>query len=471
MSVSTLASFEYLERLPGTTFRRLYQQPSTSLAIFRRMLPHLAKTFVMALLYMPKPLPLTVLDQWVQPKSKKQKDQALSLLSRLHIVDITALSREDPQTVALTKNFGASLRLALTGGGNHQSFGVPSSDHIAPHVDIDFLDTHARIQWEGILHYMVNTVTSGSGRDGNGPANSVKALLDAGKLVTRGRSIGITQAGFSFLLQEANAQVWTLLLLWIENAESMGMDSVDVLSFLFMLGSLELGRAYSTKTLTNAQQGMLANLIDLGLIYLPPSAPTQFFPTRLATTLTSDASALRTVAAGFDAASKSAASQKGFIIIETNYRLYAYTNSPLQIAVLSLFTKLNTRYPNMVSGRVSRDSIRTAIAHGITSDQIITYLSTHAHPQLVKASSASHGGPVLPPTVVDQIRLWQLENERMKAVPGFLMKDFETQKEYEGCAKYAEEVGVLVWKSDAKRMFFVTRVEQLRDYFKAKKIR
>lgn len=371
----------------------------------------------------------------------------------------------------MTKNFGASLRLALTGGGNHQSFGVPSSDHIAPHVDIDFLDTHARIQWEGILHYMVNTVTSGSGRDGNGPANSVKALLDAGKLVTRGRSIGITQAGFSFLLQEANAQVWTLLLLWIENAESMGMDSVEVLSFLFMLGSLELGRAYSTKTLTDAQQGMLANLIDLGLIYLPPSAPTQFFPTRLATTLTSDASALRTVSAGFDAASKSAASQKGFIIIETNYRLYAYTNSPLQIAVLSLFTKLNTRYPNMVSGRVSRDSIRTAIAHGITSDQIITYLSTHAHPQLVKASSASHGGPVLPPTVVDQIRLWQLENERMKAVPGFLMKDFETQKEYEGCAKYAEEVGVLVWKSDAKRMFFVTRVEQLRDYFKAKKIR
>jgi hypothetical protein len=44
MSVSTLASFEYLERLPGTTFRRLYQQPSTALAIFRRMLPHLGMT-------------------------------------------------------------------------------------------------------------------------------------------------------------------------------------------------------------------------------------------------------------------------------------------------------------------------------------------------------------------------------------------------------------------------------------------
>ena len=41
MSVSSLRSFEYLEGLPGTTFKRLYKQPSTALAIFRRMLPHL----------------------------------------------------------------------------------------------------------------------------------------------------------------------------------------------------------------------------------------------------------------------------------------------------------------------------------------------------------------------------------------------------------------------------------------------
>lgn len=34
---------DFLERLPGTTFRRLYQQPSTAFAIFRRMLPHLGR--------------------------------------------------------------------------------------------------------------------------------------------------------------------------------------------------------------------------------------------------------------------------------------------------------------------------------------------------------------------------------------------------------------------------------------------
>jgi transcription initiation factor TFIIH subunit 4 len=251
----------------------------------------------------------------------------------------------------------------------------------------------------------------------------------------------------------------------------MEMDSVDVLSFLFMLGSLELGRAYSITTLTESQNQMLGNLVDFGLVYIPPSTSTQFFPTRLATTLTSDASALRSVSAGFDAALTAATGSKGFIIIETNYRLYAYTSSPLQIAVLSLFTKLSTRYPNMVSGRITRDSIRQAISHGITSDQIISYLSTHAHPQLLKASTAQRGGPVLPPTVVDQIRLWQIENERMKATPGFLFRDFEGQKEYEGCVRYADEIGVLVWKSDAKRMFFVTRHEQLRDYIKSRKMK
>lgn len=71
MSASPPSIFEYLERLPGTTFRRLYQEPSTALAIFRRMLPQLGKSFVMAMLYMVKPFPLADLDLWVSPNTKR----------------------------------------------------------------------------------------------------------------------------------------------------------------------------------------------------------------------------------------------------------------------------------------------------------------------------------------------------------------------------------------------------------------
>ncbi|POS86208.1 transcription factor Tfb2 [Erysiphe pulchra] len=468
MTVSTLASFEYLERLPGTTFRKLYLQPSTALAVFRRMLPHLAKSFVMALLYMTKPLLLSDLDLWVQPKSQREREKCLSLLTRLHIVSITAPTKDSPQTIALTVNFGASLRMALTGGGEHQSFGVPSNTFNIDSINEAFLDDLAKNQWEKILHYVVNSVGQNRQDANESPAETVKHLLQRGNLVSREKygGGGITQAGFSFLLQEVNAQVWTLLLLWIENSESYSFDSVEALSLLFMLGSLECGQAYSDSNLTEKQQEMLSYLSSFGLIYLP-STSRIFYPTRLATTLTSDASALRSVSDGFDAACR-INGVKGFIIIETNYRVYAYTNSPLQIAVLALFTKFNSRYPNMVAGKITRESVARAISHGITSDQIISYLGTHAHPQLVKSATLK-GGPVLPPTVVDQIRLWQIESERMKATSGFLFRDFESQKEYESCVRYADEIGVLVWRSEVKKMFFVTRHEQLRDFIKSRK--
>lgn len=393
------------------------------------------------------------------------------LLGRLHMVQNVAASNKEPAALVLTKNFETSLKLALTGGGDHQSFGVPSSNAATEDVGLGFLDDYARQQWEGILHYVVNSASDGMQQVGDGPTSTVKALLETGKLVerrSRHGGVGITQAGFSFLLQAVNTQVWTLLLIWIENAESTGLDSVDVLSFLFMLGSLDLGRAYSTATLTKTQQIMLNQLIDFGLIYVPPKDRTKFYPTRLATTLTSDAAGLRSMSAGFDNANAVSAStgSKGFIIIETNYRLYAYTSSPLQIAVLALFTRLSTRFPNMVSGRVTRDSIRRAIDHGITADQIVSYMSTHAHPQMKNKFSY-----ILPPTVVDQIKLWQYENERMEATPGFLFQDFATQQEYEGTRRYADEIGVLVWHSDAKRKFFVTRHEQLREYIKSRKMK
>jgi transcription initiation factor TFIIH subunit 4 len=132
--------------------------------------------------------------------------------------------KDGPQVVALTENFATSLRLALTGGGDHQSFGVPSSDLVAT-VDSSFLDNYSRDKWEGILHYVVNSVGERSRQEaqGHGPATAVKQLLEAGDLVTKGRYSGggITQAGFGFLLQEVNAQVWTLLLLWIENADKV----------------------------------------------------------------------------------------------------------------------------------------------------------------------------------------------------------------------------------------------------------
>lgn len=52
----------------------------------------------------------------------------------------------------------------------------------------------------------------------------------------------ITSKGFQFLLEDVNTQLWNILLRYMTMAEEREMDLVEVLAFLFMLGSLELGR-------------------------------------------------------------------------------------------------------------------------------------------------------------------------------------------------------------------------------------
>ena len=404
----------------------------------------------------------------------------MSILGRLHILSSTTTS-DHVRAYIVTDPFSSSLRKALTGSDKQHSFGVPSTVLDETPMTITGLDEYARRQWEGVLGYMVGTNTLGIQKENVTLSRGVKQLLQACHLVeVRDRRVEITQEGFAFVLQDVNTQVWHILILYVENAEAIGMDSVEVLSFLFLLSSLELGQSYEKQHLTPTQLRTLADLTDFGIVYQhsPASESTRFYPTRLATTLTSDSMALGSPISGTFAPSGTSATDQqgaGFIIIETNYRLYAYTSSPLQISLIALFTTLKFRFPNLVTGKLTRQSIRRAVEMGITADQIISYLTTHAHPQMRRfhatkstSNKAGDSPSVLPPTVVDQIRLWQLERDRIKATTGFLFKDFSTLAEFEAPCRYAEEIGVLVWKSERRRMFFVTRHEQVAAFLRSK---
>lgn len=88
MGDSILQSWEYLETLPGTQFYRLYKSPSSALAIFRKRLSNLGKSFcdqrtrivsdnpeakllVMTLLYLPRPMPVKQLELFVKEGSRR----------------------------------------------------------------------------------------------------------------------------------------------------------------------------------------------------------------------------------------------------------------------------------------------------------------------------------------------------------------------------------------------------------------
>ncbi|KJX94424.1 RNA polymerase II transcription factor B subunit 2 like protein [Zymoseptoria brevis] len=474
-SPSATTALDYLESLPGLTFAKLYAQPSTALAVFRRMLPHLAKTVVMSMLYLPGPMRAADLEAWFKSdvQSGQERERSVSVLVRLKVLVEEQAGGGAGLQYRLSEAFAKGLRCALTGAvgkgdAGKGSFGVACSAEEDEDVNVKFLDDFARRQWEAILYYVVGSANSGLSGDLEISAGT-KRLLQQGNFVqikSGGKQRLITQAGFTFLLEEVNAQVWSLAVVYLRVCEDLQMDPVDVLSFLFTLGSLELGIPYSTSNLTPTQQHMLDDLQDFGLIYRSSPTATAYYPTRLATTLTSDAPALpNNTSSSSTTTAATESNEKGYIILETNYRLYAYTSSPLQISILSLFSTLHTRYPNLITAKITKSSIASAISQSITSDQIITYLSTHAHPVL-RRQAAIMSAPILPPTVVDQIRLWQIEGERMTTWKGFYIRDVGGWEEYVKAVEYAEALGVLRQRFDAKRSFFVGRMDQMAGYFK-----
>lgn len=89
-------------------------------------------------------------------------------------------------------------------------------------MTIPELDEFARKQWEGVLGYMVGSTGIDLADEGVTLSPGVKTLLEMGRLVeARGRRAEITQDGFAFILQEVNAQVWTILILYLQNAEAV----------------------------------------------------------------------------------------------------------------------------------------------------------------------------------------------------------------------------------------------------------
>lgn len=153
---------------------------------------------------------------------------------------------------------------------------------------------------------------------------------------------------------------------------------------------------------------------------------------------------------------------KGYIIVETNYRVYAYTDSKLQVSLLALFTELLYRFPNVTVGVITRDSIRQALRGGITARQIISYLEQHAHTKMIEAATSNptdslRNSSVLPPTVVDQIKLWENERNRFSFIDGVVYNQFLSEADFNTLRDYASSIDVLLWQNERTRTMVVTK--------------
>lgn len=181
----------------------------------------------------------------------RSRDQSLNILLRLKVLE-ESRNEQGRRAYVLSKSFTKSLRSALTGGGNHRSFGVPSNTPDDKPVTIDFLDTFARGQWEAILYYVVGSADAGLASNVI-ISGGTKQLLEGGGFVhARGKNTYITQTGFSFLLQEVNAQIWTLLIEYLKLAENVRLFIPSACSSLTQSSSKWTLSTFSHSSLPSA---------------------------------------------------------------------------------------------------------------------------------------------------------------------------------------------------------------------------
>ncbi|CAG9832663.1 unnamed protein product [Diabrotica balteata] len=431
--------YDYLKSRPSNVLEKLYNHPTICLAVYRE-LPDLARQYVIRLLFVEQPVPQAVVASWGSQTFSKEHTYATKVLAELTLWQEAAIPGGLLGWI-LSPMFKRNLKIALLGGG--KAWSMSSALEVDSKArDVAFLDTYSQERWECVLHYMV-----GSQQQEGISADAVRILLHAG-LMKRDEDDGtlvITRQGFQFLLLDRQAQVWHFLLQYLDTVEERGLNLVECLTFLFQLSFSTLGKDYSTEGMSPGLLIFLQHLREFGLVYQRKRKAGRFYPTRLALNITSSQNKVT--------ADIEEDRPKGYIVVETNYRVYAYTDSNLQVALIALFTELMYRFPNLVVGVITRDSIRQALKGGITADQVIGFLKQHAHPQMLDAEAKQP----LPPTVVDQIKLWELERNRLTYNEGVLYSQFLSQADFNVLKEYTESNGVLIWCNKEKRTLVINK--------------
>ncbi|KAJ2948759.1 hypothetical protein O0L34_g8019 [Tuta absoluta] len=439
---------EYLKSRSAQFLETLYNYPTICLAVYRE-LPELARHFVIRLLFVEQPVPQAVVASWVSQAHAKEQSKACETLSELSVWQEAPIPGGLPGWI-LAQSFKKNLKVALLGGGRPWSMSS-SLEPDGKARDVAFLDDYARERWECVLHYMV-----GSAQTEGISADAVRILLHAG-LMTRDADDGsavITRAGFQFLLLSTAKQVWLFLQHYLHTAEKRSLSAAECLAFLYQLSFSTLGKDYSTEGMSNNMLVFLQHLREFGLVYQRKRKAGRFYPTRLALNILCVKDGAPIVAP----LENQQPQQQGYIVVETNYRVYAYTQTNLQVALLGLFTELFYRFPNLVVGVLTRESVRQALRGGITAEQIIHYLEQHCHPQMLKSDTGGvRSSFVLPPTVVDQVKLWESERNRFTYTEGVVYNQFLSQADFVVLRDYAKQQAVLTWQHERSRTMVVTR--------------
>ncbi|CAN6689831.1 unnamed protein product [Malus baccata var. baccata] len=423
--------------LPAMKLDKLYENAFICEAILRS-LPPLAKKYVLQMLSIEVPVTAKSMEEWVLPDGVSKHRVAIDRLIQLRIFTET-VDRKREATYTVNPIFQTNLKKLLVHGVVLPREPMPSNITVRL-PSLEDLEAFALEQWECFLLQLINS--SQIERPSN-ISSSMMKTFQRGLLSQRDREAPrLTESGFQFLLMDTNAQLWYIMREYISNSEERGLDSADLISFLLELSFHVTGEAYNINTLNERQKNIVKDLADLGLIKLQQGRKDSWFiPTKLATNLSVSLT---------DSSSR----KQGFVVVETNFRLYAYSTSKLHCEILRLFSRVEYQLPNLIVGAITKESLYSAFENGITADQIISFLQQNAHPRVAERV------PSVPENVTDQIRLWETDLNRVEMTLAYYYDEFPTRDLLEGTSDFARGYNALLWEEpDSKKMRLVVKAE------------
>ncbi|EYC04056.1 hypothetical protein Y032_0090g2390 [Ancylostoma ceylanicum] len=458
--IGTLSSsgnlfLDYVCTLSAEDRSFLYAQPACALFVFR-MLPSVSQQVVIKMIWNSN-----VSASMSHDTSKIELESSQKLLLKLGLV--TSGDRLHP-------SFRQSYLRAIMLGTQKCSKINPVEVDAKRRQNEKELGKKAGERWECILRYLALP----SDKNMNSVSSTTRELFSAAGFTSDNdgsADLEITSAGFQFLLLSPVQQLWTYMIEYLKLETSKGRDIRPIIDLLIRVilcvvigGDLSNTAFEINSDWTEEQTTLVMHMRELGLIFIRKRKDGVFFLTPLLLNLCTGASDDEN--AGY--IRRMDERRSGNIIVETNFRLYAYTSSSLQLAILSTFTEMTYRFNDMSVGILTRESVRRALQVGITASQIISFLRANAHKQCLAT-----GGPLncLPVTVADQIRLWEDERKRLTFTEATLYSAFEGEPEFIGVRDFSLREGILLWADSDKKLVIVSDEghEKVRAWWKANK--
>jgi transcription initiation factor TFIIH subunit 4 len=183
----------------------------------------------------------------------------------------------------------------------------------------------------------------------------------------------------------------------------------------------------------------------------------------------SDASSAAALTASVSASAPGGGSgdeeSEGFIIVETSFKVVAFTRSPLRLALLSIFVDLSFLLPNAAVGRITRASVRRALVNKLEVSDIVAWFARHAHRQVLRRAVGvpdetgrltGGNGVIVPDNVVKQMGLWADERSRLSGRNAALITEFKDAEEFADWAAFCKRADVLLLQDTATRSLVVS---------------